>query len=114
MATVFKVVLLLQGLEPGSRTGLLFVLHDNEVSFHHHFSDAGPSDPVRFIPSRVAYPDPPDWLTFLQRDSYQDGFLYGQPPATRDTERFPLEVILFVIPYVSHDAESPIICLEFV
>ena len=42
-------------------------------------TDAPLNDPVTFIPSMDDLPDPPDWMTFKQRDLLTDGILFGTP-----------------------------------
>lgn len=64
--------------------GLSFIHRIRKESF---FGLAGNAStvPIKFMVSTLRLPDPPSWLTFLQRDDLQDGFLYGTPPVDAET-----------------------------
>jgi len=49
--------------------------------------------PIKFMVSTLRLPDPPSWLTFLQRDDLQDGFLYGTPPEGAQTVHMQVGIL---------------------
>ncbi|CAH1782569.1 unnamed protein product, partial [Owenia fusiformis] len=48
--------------------------------------------PVEFSPSLIGYPDLPSWLTFVQRNLTEDGYIYGTPNSYTDSN-YNLEIL---------------------
>ncbi|XP_069490460.1 alpha-sarcoglycan isoform X1 [Ambystoma mexicanum] len=67
--------------------GTLFVHELEKGYFQRKFPSANNygvvrNDPVTFRANLQGFPDLPGWLRHIQRDPYQNGYLYGSPTAT--------------------------------